>query len=97
MRKVMAFLVLSVFVVSACAFASSNAPLKNIGKGLDDMVYGDIEIPKSIDQTKTKGAPAYEKCTKKTNDDFGRGVTRFVGGFWRVATFWYPEDEPAAK
>ncbi len=86
---VVCFLALSFNTVS---FASTNKPLENIGSGLDDMAYGQVEVPDSIDQTKTKGSPAYEKCTAKTNDDAGRGIARFVGGLWKVATFWYPED-----
>ena len=97
MKKVLSILVVFMFVFSVCAFASTNKPLERLGKGLDDMVYGQIEVPDSINQTQTKGTPAYAKCTDKTKDDAGRGIARFVGGLWKVATFWYPEDEPAQK
>jgi len=78
---------------SGVAFASTNKPLKNLSTGLDDIVYGDVEVPDNINETGTKGTPAYPECTAKTNDDIGRGIARFVGGVWRIATFWYPEDE----
>ena len=93
MKKFLIFLVLFALLFNVSAFASTNKPLKNLGQGLDDMVYGEIEVPDSIDETKTKGSPAYPECTSKTNDDVGRGIARFVGGLWRVATFWYPEEE----
>jgi len=96
MKKLLILFVIFSIVISAAAFASTNKPLKNLGEGLDDIAYGDIEIPDSIDQTNTKGTPAYPDCTAKTNDDVGRGIARFVGGVWRVATFWYPEDDAAA-
>ena len=96
MKKLSIFFVIFAIVISTAAFASTNKPLQNLGKGLDDIAYGQIEVPDSIDQTHTKGTPAYPECTTKTNDDVGRGIARFVGGVWRVATFWYPEDDSAA-
>jgi hypothetical protein len=97
MKKLLIFCVIFAIMCSATSFASTNKPLKNIGEGLDDMVYGEIEVPDSIDETHTKGTPAYPECTSATNDDVGRGIARFVGGLWRVATFWYPEDEGTAS
>jgi hypothetical protein len=96
MNKVFIFFVIfAVFfsAISTGAFASTNKPLDNLGKGLDDMLYGVVEIPDNISETGTKGTPAYPSCTKKTNDDVGRGIARFVGGLWRAVTFWYPESE----
>ncbi|KJJ84051.1 hypothetical protein OMAG_002050 [Candidatus Omnitrophus magneticus] len=57
------------------------------------MTYGHIEVSKSCNETETKGTPAYSSCTEKTKDGMGRGISKFFGGLWRVATFWYPEDE----
>ncbi|MDD4956621.1 MAG: hypothetical protein PHH49_03715 [Candidatus Omnitrophica bacterium] len=82
-----------IFGACACAQASTNQPLKNLGKGLDDIVYGDVEVPNNINETNSKGSPAYPECTAKTNDDVGRGIARFVGGVWQIATFWYPTDK----
>ena len=92
MGKVLAILVVIMLLANVSVLASTNKPLKNLSKGLDDMFYGEVEIPDSIDETHTKGTPAYPDCTLKTNDDVGRGIARFVGGLWQVATFWYPEE-----
>ncbi len=92
MKKFFALLVIFALLFNVSAFASTNKPLQNIASGLDDIVYGDLEVPDSIDETNTKGSPAYPDCTAKTNDDVGRGIARFVGGVWKLATFWYPED-----
>ena len=78
--------------ISERSFASTNKPLENLSKGLDDVFYGKVEIPDNMNQTGSKGTPAYSKCTAQTNDDVGRGIARIVGGLWRIATFWYPED-----
>ncbi|HNX91274.1 MAG TPA: hypothetical protein PKY78_04300 [Candidatus Omnitrophota bacterium] len=93
MKKVIAVCTIFMFLFSSYAMASTNKPLKNLGDGLDNVVYGHTEVPDSIDQTKTKGKPAYEKCTTATKDDVGRGAARVVGGVWRILTFWYPEDD----
>lgn len=85
--------VFALLLISVNAYASTNKPLKNLGEGLDEIAYGQVEVPDSIDQTHTKGTPAYSDCTSKTNDDVGRGIARFVGGVWKIATFWYPEED----
>jgi len=96
MKKLLTFFVIFALFFSVTAFASTNKPLKNIGEGLNDVVYGKIEVPDSVDETHTKGTPAYPDCTSKTNDGVGRGIARFVGGICRIATFWYPESETTA-
>ncbi len=97
MKRFLIFLFIFALLFNVNAFASTNKPLKNLGQGLDDMFYGSVEVPDSIDETGTKGSPAYASCTGKTNDDMGRGIARFVGGLWRVATFWYPEEDASAS
>ena len=97
MKKIFAILVIVTLVfgigVSGSSFASENAPLKNLSKGLDDVFYGDLEIPDNMNETGSKGSPAYSSCTEATNDDVGRGIVRIVGGAWRILTFWYPESD----
>jgi len=93
MKKFFSVLVILSLVFSVSAFASTNKPLQKLGSGLNDIVYGEVEIPDNIDETGTKGTPAYSECTAKTDDGFGRGITKVVGGLWKVATFWYPEDD----
>ena len=101
MKKfVVAFIVMTLLLglgIAGISVASVNKPLANIGKGLDNIVYGDVEVPDNMTQTNSKGSPAFEKCTSKTNDDVGRGIARVVGGVWQVLTFWYPQDEQASK
>lgn len=93
MKSLMIFFVILAMLFNVTAFASTNRPLKNLGEGLDEIAYGQIEVPDSVDETGTKGTPAYSKTTAHTKDDAGRGIARFVGGLWKIATFWYPEDD----
>ncbi len=92
MKKLFVIMIAFVMLLNVSAFASTNKPLQNLGDGLDNIVYGDVEVPDSINETNTKGSPAFSDCTSATNDDVGRGIARFVGGVWEIATFWYPED-----
>ncbi len=93
MKRLFILILVAAIMMSSAAFASTNKPLKNLGSGLDNVVYGTVEVPDNIDQTGTKGSPAFDECTAKTDDDVGRGIARFVGGCWKIATFWYPEDD----
>ena len=93
MKKLFILLVIFALISNITVFASTNKPLKNLGQGLDDMFYGKVEVPDNMEETGSKGSPAYDDCTTKTNDDMGRGIARFVGGLWRIATFWYPEND----
>ncbi|MDP8257924.1 MAG: hypothetical protein P9L90_00665 [Candidatus Aadella gelida] len=92
MKKVLILLVILTVMSNTCVFASTNKPLEKLGTGLDNVVYGDLEVPDNMNETNTKGTPAFSDCTSATNDDVGRGIARFVGGVWQIATFWYPED-----
>jgi len=93
MRKAIALLIVISLVLTSSVFAiSRNEPLKKLSKGLDNIVYGEIEVPDNINETNTKGAKAFTDCTDDTKDDVGRGIARIVGGIWEIATFWYPVD-----
>lgn len=93
MKKIIAIIIILSLIPSFSAFAiSNNEPLKKLGKGLNDIVYGTIEVPDNIDLTNSKGKVAYPNCTDATKDGVGRGIARVVGGIWEIATFWYPED-----
>ena len=93
MKKFIVCLLIVAFVPVTGAYAiSKNEPLKNISRGLDNIVYGDIEIPDNINETNSKGTVAFKKCTDSTKDDVGRGIARIVGGIWELATFWYPTE-----
>ena len=96
MKKIVALVVISAFIISAFIFsnvsmASQNKPLERLGKGLDNIVYGHVEVPDNINQTNSKGK-AIDSCTAKTKDDVGRGIARVVKGIFEIATFWYPQD-----
>jgi hypothetical protein len=93
MKKLIAILLIVSFIPAFNAFAiSKNEPFKQLSKGLDNIVYGDMETPDNINETNTKGAKAFEDCTDDTKDGVGRGIARIVGGLWQIATFWYPTD-----
>ena len=93
MRKIVAILVLVAVIPAVSAFGiSKNEPFKQLASGLNDVVYGEMEIPDNINETNTKGRKAYDSCTDATKDDVGRGIVKVVGGIWKIATFWYPTD-----
>ena len=93
MKKLLILLVIFAMLFNVSAFASTNRPLKNLGEGLDELAYGQLEVPDNINETNTKGTPSGVDNTAHTNDDVGRGIARFVEGIWRIATFWYPESD----
>lgn len=93
MKRFIAVMLILAFIPSINAFAiSKNEPLKNLSRGLDNIVYGIIEIPDNINDTNSKGQKAFPECTDATKDDLGRGIARVVGGVWELLTFWYPKD-----
>lgn len=92
MKRVFLLLLAVLFITCSLAMASTNKPLENLASGLDDIVYGKIEIPDNMNETGTKGTPAYAKTTDKTKDGVGRGIVKCVGGLFKIATFWYPTD-----
>ncbi len=96
MIKVMSIAIISFFILSAVCMAADNPfHLDKLEEGLDNVVYGTIETPDNIDETNTKGKPAFKDCTAKTNSGLGRAVAKIVGGAWQIATFWYPKEESA--
>lgn len=91
MNKVISLAIISILILSYAAIAAENQPLKNLGTGLNNVVYGPTETPDSINQTNTKGTN-FTDCTDKSKDDVGRGIVRVVGGLYQILTFWYPKD-----
>ncbi len=89
MKKILALLIICTFIFTYSSFASENTPLKNIGNGLNNIVYGSVETPDNVNQTNSKGTN-FTNCTDKTKDGVGRTIVRVVGGLWQVLTFWYP-------
>ncbi len=95
MKRIIAILIIVAVIPSMNAFAiSKNEPLKQLGKGMDNVLYGTLESPDNI-TGKTEGQKAFSKTTDATKDDVGRGIARVIGGIWQIATFWYPTDTDA--
>ena len=93
MKKFIACVIILSIALSFEAFAiSKNEPLENLGKGLDNIVYGDLETPDNVNGTNSKGTKAFPECTDMTKDDVHRGIARIVGGLFQVLTFWYPTE-----
>jgi hypothetical protein len=93
MKKIIAIVLILSFITTFSAFAiSKNEPFKKLSRGLDNIVYGGVEVPDNINETGTKGQKAFKDCTDDTNDDVGRGIVRLVGGLLELATFWYPTE-----
>jgi len=57
---------------------------------MNNIFLGPTEIPKNLNETTTKGTKV-ERCTENTKDGVARGIARFVGGLWQLATFWYSD------
>jgi hypothetical protein len=97
MKKILVVFVIVALVfsmgISGSSFASENKPLENLSKGIDDVFYGDVEVPDNMNETGSKGTPLNAECTDTTKDDVGRGIARVVRGLYRIATFWYPEKD----
>ena len=92
MKKILIVVLVMMFAFNAAAIASTNKPLQNLGKGLDNVLYGKLEVPDNINETGSKGSPVSADCTDATKDDVGRGIARTVRGVWQILTFWYPEE-----
>lgn len=93
MKKFIVFVLIATFIMTSSVFAiSKNEPFKKLSKGLDNIVYGSVETPDNINETKSKGQVAFKECNDDTKSDVGRAVTRVIGGLWEIATFWYPTD-----
>ena len=92
MKRVAAFLILGIFIfLTVGAFAET--PGDRIASGLNNIVYGQVEVPKNLNETNTKGTKAFDSCTDKTRDGVERGIARTVGGIWKILTFWNTDSE----
>jgi len=101
-KRIYILAIISLFVISAgAAYAENdlNQPVASqpmektkdrASRAMNNILYGPMEIPKNIDETKTKGTPI-PGCSTKTRSGVERGIARFVGGVWQLATFWYSD------
>jgi len=104
MKKIAVIIIAALFVFSAVgAYAAETALNQPIAKpyektkdrlsrGMNNIVYGPTEIPDNISDTRTKGE-AMDRCIPKTKTGVERGIARFVGGVWQIATFWYSDPD----
>ena len=61
-----------------------------VSRGMNNLLLGPVEVPKNLDESKTKGTQV-ERCSTKTRSGVERGIARIVGGVWQLATFWYSD------
>jgi len=94
------FSVMGVFmVISAKAEQPLNQPTNTdktdsvkdrASRGMNNLLYGPVETPSNIDETKTKGTPV-DRCSTKTRTGVERGIARVTSGIWQMLTFWYAD------
>ena len=104
LRKIITLAIVSIFILStigayaAESTSSSSSPTvppmektkDRLNRGMNNLLYGPTEVPKNLDETKTKGT-AIDRCSGKTRTGVERGIARFVAGVWQLATFWYSD------
>ena len=67
-----------------------------LSRGMNNILYGPMEMADNLNETKTKGQQM-SKCSTKTRSGFERGIARVVGGVWQLATFWYSDPGCVTK
>lgn len=101
LKKFITSAIVTIFILSAIgAYAAESIDQPTIkpiektkdraSRAMNNILYGPVEVPKNIDETKTKGAKI-DRCTEKTRSGVERGIARIVGGVWQLATFWYSD------
>jgi hypothetical protein len=102
MKKTTIMIIAALFIFSTMgAYAADtalNQPLAKpydktkdrMSRSMNNIFYGQVEMPDNINNTKTKGE-AMDRCTKKTKSGVERGLARVVSGVWQLATFWYSD------
>ena len=102
LKKMFILAIVSLFVFSTVGVYAETALNQPIAKppiektkdrasrAMNNILYGPVEVPKNLDETKTKGT-AIDRCNQKTRTGVERGIARVVGGIWQLATFWYSD------
>ncbi len=90
--------------MAAAAYAETTAQTTPVGgtesmkgrisRGMDNILYGDVEVANNLNETNTKGT-AVENCTTKTKTGVERGIARIGNGVWQLLTFWYSDPGPS--
>ena len=91
MKRIAVFLIVGIFILSAASVLAAETTTERLNKGLNDMLYGPVEGPDNISETKTKGAKVSDDCIDKTKTGVERAIARTFAGVWKVATFWYAD------
>jgi hypothetical protein len=104
LKKLAASAIVAIFILSIAGICSAGSEIDQptaqpmektkdrLSRGMNNIFYGQIEVPKNIDETKTKGTKV-ERCSEKTRSGVERGIARTIAGLWQVATFWYSDPE----
>lgn len=99
-KKIMVLAIVSQFIFSTLGLCDSSQPTAQplektkdrLSRGMNNILYGPTEVPKNLDETKTKGTKI-DRCSEKTRSGVERGIARLVGGVWQIATFWYSDPD----
>ena len=99
-KRILILAIVSLFILSTIGAyaADTNQPTiqpiektkDRASRAMNNLLYGPVEVPKNIDETKTKGTKI-DRTTEKTRTGVERGIARIVGGAWQLATFWYSD------
>ena len=101
LKNVIILVIVSIFIFSAAgvyAASEANQPTAQsmestktrASRAMNNMLYGPVEVAGNLNETGTKGTKI-DKCSEKTRSGVERGIARFVGGVWQLATFWYSD------
>ncbi len=90
MKRMAALFIVGIFILSA-ASVLAETPKERASSGMNDLLYGPVETPQNINETKSKGAAVSPTFTDGTKTGVDRGLARIGSGIWKIATFWYAD------
>ncbi len=101
-KKILTLAIVSIFILSTIGAYAAESNLSQptaqstektkdrASRAMNNLFYGPTEVPKNLDETKTKGTKVVN-CTEKTRTGVERGIARIFTGAWQLATFWYSD------
>ncbi|MFA5147397.1 MAG: hypothetical protein WC515_08480 [Candidatus Omnitrophota bacterium] len=101
-KKLFVMAIVSIFICSTLGICNAESttsqptvpPVEKtkdrLSRGMNNLLYGSLEVPSNIDETKTKGTQM-DRCSTKTRSGVERGIARIFAGVWQLATFWYSD------
>ena len=94
MKKITVFAILAIFILSLTGMSFALEKAKDrASSGMDNILYGPTEVPKNLNETKSKGTKVSDAHTEKTKDGVERGIARLTTGVWKLLTFWYSDND----